>query len=385
MSEARITNLSNESNTGGPTISGITTFSSPYFFIPPVGSTKERPENPEKGSIRFNTDSGHLEYFKGNSVGGWVDIESTEVSPVAPRGLFAGGYATGNADVNIIDYIEITTLGNALDFGDCNGAKQDSQTGVCNLTRMVWGGGNNPAVNVMDYVEIKSTGNATDFGDLVQNAASSAGLSDKVRGIIGGGNNPNYLSQLNVIQYFNIPTTGNTVDYGDLTAERDIPCGVSDATRGIFGGGRDNPAILNTIDYINIQTTGNAVDFGDTSVVRAPASGCSSSTRGLFAGGYSSPAKTNSIEYITIKSTGNGIDFGDLINATSGNAFGNNGNVASSTRGIFYMGGVSGVGDVNTIQYVTMTTLGNAADFGDLTRADQQVAGGSNSHGGLSG
>ena len=49
------------------------------------------------------------------------------------------------------------------------------------------------------------------------------------------------------------------------------------------------------------------------------------------------------------------------------------------------MGGVSGVGDVNTIQYVTMTTLGNAADFGDLTRADQQVAGGSNSHGGLSG
>ena len=136
---------------------------------------------------------------------------------------------------------------------------------------------------------------------------------------------------------------------------------------------------------MTISTLSQTSDFGDTSVVRAPASGCSSSTRGLFAGGYSSPAKTNSIEYITIKSTGNGIDFGDLINATSGNAFGNNGNVASSTRGIFYMGGVSGVGDVNTIQYVTMTTLGNAADFGDLTRADQQVAGGSNSHGGLSG
>ena len=46
---------------------------------------------------------------------------------------------------------------------------------------------------------------------------------------------------------------------------------------------------------------------------------------------------------------------------------------------------VSGVGDVNTIQYVTITTLGDALDFGDLTRADQQVAGGSNSHGGLSG
>ena len=384
MSEARITNLSNESNTGGPTISGITTFSGTNFFVPPVGDTASRPENPEKGSIRFNTDSKHLEYFKGDSLG-WVEAETTEVSPVAPRGLFAGGYATGNADVNIIDYIEITTLGNAVDFGDCSGAKQDSQVGVGNFTRFVWGGGNNPAVNVMDYVEIRSTGNATDFGDLIQTAASAAGLSDKIRGIIGGGNSPNFLTQLNVIQYFNIPTTGNTVDYGDLTAERDIPCGISDATRGIFGGGRDNPTILNTIDYITIQSTGNAVDFGDTSVVRAPGTGCSSSTRGLFAGGYSSPAKTNSIEYITIASTGNGTDFGDLINATSGNAFGNNGNVASSTRGIFYMGGVSGVGDVNTIQYVTITTLGNAADFGDLTRADQQVAGGSNSHGGLSG
>ena len=56
MSEARVNNLSNESNTGGPSISGITTFSSPYFFVPPVGTTAERPDNPENGSIRFNTD-----------------------------------------------------------------------------------------------------------------------------------------------------------------------------------------------------------------------------------------------------------------------------------------------------------------------------------------
>ena len=55
MSEARITNLSNESNTGGPTISGITTFSSPYFFIPPVGDTASRPENPETVSYTHLT------------------------------------------------------------------------------------------------------------------------------------------------------------------------------------------------------------------------------------------------------------------------------------------------------------------------------------------
>ena len=76
MSEARITNLSNESNTGGPTISGITTFSGTNYFVPPVGDTASRPENPEKGSIRFNTDTAHLEYYRGDTIG-WSQIEMT--------------------------------------------------------------------------------------------------------------------------------------------------------------------------------------------------------------------------------------------------------------------------------------------------------------------
>ena len=59
MSEARVNNLSNESNSGGPTISGITTFSGTNFFVPPVGNTAQRPENPEEGSIRFDIDNKH--------------------------------------------------------------------------------------------------------------------------------------------------------------------------------------------------------------------------------------------------------------------------------------------------------------------------------------
>ena len=52
MSEARIDSISNEHNTGGPTIAGITTFSGTNYFVPPVGSTGERPENPQPGSVR---------------------------------------------------------------------------------------------------------------------------------------------------------------------------------------------------------------------------------------------------------------------------------------------------------------------------------------------
>ena len=41
--------------------------------------------------------------------------------------------------------------------------------------------------NVMDYVTISTTGNATDFGDLTVGRGYLAGLSDGQRGVIGGG------------------------------------------------------------------------------------------------------------------------------------------------------------------------------------------------------
>ena len=76
MSEVRVNNLSNENNTGGPTISGITTYSGRHFFVPPVGDTTSRPESCEPGSLRFNTDTAHLEYFRGDTIG-WVEIEAS--------------------------------------------------------------------------------------------------------------------------------------------------------------------------------------------------------------------------------------------------------------------------------------------------------------------
>ena len=76
MSEIRVNNLSNESSTGGPTISGITTFSGTNFFVPPVGNTAQRPQDPQKGALRFNTDSKHLEYYRGDTIG-WVEIEAS--------------------------------------------------------------------------------------------------------------------------------------------------------------------------------------------------------------------------------------------------------------------------------------------------------------------
>ena len=101
MSEVRVNNLSNENNTGGPTISGITTYSGRHFFVPPQGDTASRPSDCEPGSLRFNTDSAKLEYFRGNTIG-WTEIEAELASDIlgggsgsneglGVRGIYFGG------------------------------------------------------------------------------------------------------------------------------------------------------------------------------------------------------------------------------------------------------------------------------------------------------
>jgi hypothetical protein len=135
--------------------------------------------------------------------------------------------------------------------------------------------------------------------------------------------------------------------------------------RGVFGGG-SAPSPQNTIDYITIATTGNATDFGDLTQARSYLAACSSSTRGVFGGGFTpTPTSTylNTIDYITIATTGNATDFGDLTLGRNDIAA-----CSSSTRGVFG-GGNPGPSPfiTNTLDYITIATTGNATDFGDLT------------------
>ena len=126
MSRLNVGNLFNENEDGAPVVSGISTFSSPNYFVPPSGSTAQRPQNPGEGMIRFNTDSGHLEYYTGTH---WADVitnnnelgdqnNSNSTGGTGTRGLFGGGQTPGPAVTDVIDYISISTLGNAQDFGN---------------------------------------------------------------------------------------------------------------------------------------------------------------------------------------------------------------------------------------------------------------------------
>ena len=105
--------------------------------------------------------------------------------------------------------------------------------------------------------------------------------------------------------------------------------------------------------------------------------GCSNSTRGVIGGGDSHPGtQTNVIDYVTIASAGDAADFGDLTSARR------DVDAASSpTRAIFVGGDTPTL--VNTIDYVEILTTGDAVDFGDQTTKRDRLSACSNGHGGL--
>ena len=94
-------------------------------------------------------------------------------------------------------------------------------------------------------------------------------------------------------------------------------------------------------------------------------------------GENSSPAVVNTMDYFTIASTGNATDFGDLTVAVRG-GFG----MSNSSRGL--LAGGNNPSDQNTIGYITIASTGNATDYGDLILGSSFGAPGSNGHGGLS-
>jgi len=369
MSEARVNNLSNESNTGGPSISGITTFSGTNYFVPPVGDTAQRPENPQKGALRFNTDSKHLEYFRGDTIG-WVDVEAAEEGDGSARGIFMGGY---NPFKDNLQNKSIISNATAIDFGDLTAAYK-ANAGCSSRTRALsMGGYNNNLMNLINYVEIMSLGDAVDFGDLSGVTANSSAVSNGTRGIRGGGDgSPAYT---NIIEYVAIASTGNAIDFGDLTAisGNGSRTGCQSTTRGIFPYRDDAPTTFGGIQYITMASTGNATSFGTLLTGSLAYSGCSNAVRGIMAG--ASP-QSDQIEYITMATLGNAQDFGDL---TVSRWFATG--VSSSTRAMY--GGGSTPTDQTVCDKVEIATTGNATDWGDLAQAVRDMGAASNAHGGL--
>jgi hypothetical protein len=259
-------------------------------------------------SININT-FGNSEFF------GDLNESKSNVTAVssATRGIWAGG-----AYQRTIDYVTIASGGTGADFGNLSTANRGYLSGASSSTRGVFGGGYttspSPAtVDVIDYIEIGTLGDALDFGNLFTGRYSAAAVSNGVRAVWGGGMTPPIKS---LIDYVTITSKGDAIKFGDLTVERRMMAesACSNNIRGIFAGGQQ-PVLLSIMDYITIATEGNAVYFGDLTEARTRSVSGSTNTRGLWAGGLN-PNASNVIDYVNITSTGNAQDFGDLYMGT---------------------------------------------------------------------
>ena len=209
----------------------------------------------------------------------------------------------------------------------------------------------------------------------VIDATSAEEQTGSTRGMHMGGGYPNATS---TVTYQEIDITGDYIMFGDLTfgAGKITNAGFGSRTKGFTAGGRTyqtGNTDHNVIQEHEFATTGNFNDFGDLSTTRNEVMSMSNSTRAVIAGG-NNPSPFNVMEYITMSSAGDAVDFGDQFQTISTAG----GNIASPTRGLMCGGENPSDGKVNTIQYITISTLGNSSDFGDMTVARRFPSAGGN-------
>ena len=326
---------------------------------------------PPSGSIRFNTDSSKMEIYNGDK---WWEIDSTspEEQTGGTRGVFAGGGFPTSA---VIDYVNITTTGNAISFGSLSRGMYLLQ-GTASRSRGLFHGlhqSGDPVRNDdIEFITISTTGDTSTFGNLSTNASGNGACGNGVRGIF----NLSYIAPANrnILEYVTIASTGDSKDFGDLTVvRRNQKGGVNSPVRGVWAGGQ-TPSTTDVIVYITISTLGDSLDFGNLTTASREGTGCSNCIRGFFLSG--SGGTDNQIEYITIATLGNASDFGDLTYDAELAA-----GAASPTRAIFGGGTDSGAKNIN--DYWQIMTTWNSVYFGDRTISKYGAGGISNVHGGL--
>ena len=344
-------------------------------FTPPIGGTNDRPSAPKPGAIFYNKDFRTIEYWDGSF---WRQVDNTTRRG---RAVWMGGNETNpsgnqNDHCATTDYVQIHTLGNAIDFGELNQSTAQNSSYGSSIEAFSNGfGQSSTQQNYIQNAKFASGGNFEDFGDLTRVVRMSGSCNSSTRGVTGGGAGPS-----NVIDYLELQTKGNSVDFGDLlVSRRPNNCTFSSPTRGVFAGGGPS----DNIEFVIFASKGNGIDFGGVCTFAGGYKASSSSTtRGIQGGGSGGGGYGPVIESHEIASGGNATRFGEL---TIGR-LGANG-ASTQTRAVFGGGGVApdAANRRNFIDYVTISSSGNAEDFGDLTTKRCMGACTSDSHGGLGG
>jgi len=348
------------------------------FTLPGISDDK-----PTAGTMRFNENLASLEFYTGTE---WRAVSfQVDMNGGGSRGIISGGFGDDQSapqgQRTEIQWFNTATQGNTQYFGDLtdNALPDDS---VGNTIRVLNSHGTKAGiVNIIDYITIAYMGDAIDFGDTTGSAhCRQTAVSSSTRGIWAGGKTP---SAINIIEYVEIMTTGDALDFGDLATPTTAAASGMSPTRGVIAGGYQTPVYTADIQTITMASKGNSTSWGNLSYTGGYGDGCSNQTRALFAGGYGpvGPVRVTNMCALTIASGGNAFQFGDLhvIKAWPWGA-------ATGTRGFFGGGNAwPSATHYNTIEYVSMHSLGNPVDFGDMSVRTYASGGITNAHGGLGG
>ena len=187
------------------------------------------------------------------------------------------------------------------------------------------------------------------------------------RGLIASGN-----TNSDKIEYANLATTGGITTFGDIGGSNGAyRTGTADRTRAVFFNAQN----ATDSQFVTIASTGNSATHTTMPNDYNQVASCSDGVRGLIAGGSISGSAARSIEYITLSTLGNAVNFGALTgNANSGS----NGACSSPTRALF-----ASIANNDTTNYVQIMHEGEAVQFGDLGLARNYTGTTSNGHGGL--
>lgn len=303
--------------------------------------------------------------FGGGATGlGFVSGGVTPILWGGDRGINARGRSGGTDDIY---YWSISSGANGSAFGELDHTNQYNSS-VSNISRAVIarGGTGDSTYADLDYITVANTGNATHFGNLSNARYGCGASSDGTSGLfwagtVGSGAGSNRIDKIT------IATTGNATDWADEFGDIYGCAACGDGTRSLNAGGYrlDSPAgYQQRISYTIYTNNINSSDFGDLTYGGVYwLAACSDMTVALFAGGQpGSGGLPNNINTVTIQTIGNATEFGDLAWANKEFA-----GAGDSTNGCF-VGGRNSANNASTdaITYVTYATPGNSVDTCDL-------------------
>ncbi len=358
MSDFKINSIATKQGQHGPVIAGVSTINSTGCMKIPSGPT----------------------YYRGNR----------------GRGIFASGY-TPNAVKNI-DTINIASTGNATAWGEIISNGMALAGGASNNVRGVYTSGYEGAphygrINTIQALNIPTDGDIFDFGDLTYTAQQMSGAGNQTRGVYANGYAMPLAPSTDALDMtydmIEFMSSGGQIDFGDIIANascRDCAT-VENHIRGYFAGGEGTGQAPNTqnknITIKGFANNSESLNFGELSQQSKRGAGVGSHTRGVFVLGSTASPETfyNILEFITLTTSGETTDFGD---ATSNTGHNNNNSASNTIRGVYHNARTSDGGtNLNTLEFITIATTGNATDFGDLNYAANSGCGVSDSHGGL--